>query len=299
MARICFFARKIGAIISPRWDFLARFNSKNDFSGSETCANYYKENLAEFVRDFELSHIKPLERRRLSIASKCASTLFAEIQSSIESGGIESKNIESSEIQSQNTQDLKNTQSLENTAQPLIFSSYTGEINRCFFLLNEIKKGEAISPSSFSLSVLNATPALLAINSANHSEILAISANPALENAAITGFSKLKELQDRGLCGVAVIFSYYERLAKEIQKEADEFYMSAFEMSLDASFGGVKCEIDISSLDLINSIKNEENIASDFPFLCAIKALKSTQKPQKWEIVNDKMKFAWSIENAN
>lgn len=289
MAKICFFARKIGAIISPRWDFAHRFNYKNDFSKTESCANYYKENLGEFVRDFELSHIKPLERRRLSIASKCASTLFAEIQSNIES-----KNIESSEIQCK--------KDLQNTAQPLIFSSYTGEINRCFFLLNEIKKGEAISPSSFSLSVLNATPALLAINTANHSEILAISANPALENAVLTGFSKLKELQDRGLCGVAVIFSYYERLAKEIQKEADEFYMSAFEMSLNASFGSVKCELNLDSIktdNLIESRFNEENIASDFPFLCAAKALKSTQKPQKWEIVNNKMKFAWSIENAN
>lgn len=105
----------------------------------------------------------------------------------------------------------------------LVFSSFAGEINNCFTMLNALIRNEPLSPNAFSVSVLNATPALLAIKQKNHSEITALSANPSFEYAIISAYTKLYEQKERE----AFVMSYFENLSNEPQ-----FLMLAIKMSL-------------------------------------------------------------------
>ena len=59
------------------------------------------EDLARYKKEFDLAKIPPMQRRRLSSAAKCAFSLLS---------------------------------SFESIDMPVIFSSYEGEINRCFEL---------------------------------------------------------------------------------------------------------------------------------------------------------------------
>ncbi|CAD7286181.1 beta-ketoacyl synthase chain length factor [Campylobacter suis] len=86
--------------------------------------------------------------------------------------------------------------------QPIVFSSYLGEINRCFDLLSTLK--DEVSPTSFSLSVLNAVAALLSIEDKNHNEILAISAPASFEYGVLNALKF-----DR-----AMVISYFEGVNK-------------------------------------------------------------------------------------
>lgn len=147
--------------------------------------------LAGFQTPIDLSFIPPLERRRLGRSASTAFFLYEKFAFQ---------------------------------KQPLlVFSSFAGEVNNCFTMLNTLIQKEPLSPNAFSLSVLNATPALLAINKNNHSEITAISANPAFEYAIISAYTKLYEQKERE----AFVMSYFESLAKE-----PEFLMLALKMSL-------------------------------------------------------------------
>lgn len=110
-------------------------------------------------KDLNLNFIPIIERRRLSDASKIAFSLLGDSP-------------------------LK---------MPIVFSSQKGEINRCFTMLNDLAAHHITSPTAFSLSVLNATPALLAIAQKNHSEILAISAKDCLEYGLINAYLLLCE----------------------------------------------------------------------------------------------------------
>ena len=118
--------------------------------------------LAAYERELDVSHVPPLERRRLSRAAKCA------------------------------------------------FSSYEGEINRCFELQNTLARGELISPTSFSLSVHNALSSLLAINFKNSSEISAVSAYAPLEYALVQAHLMLKSGAKN-----ALVLAYHESISQE------------------------------------------------------------------------------------
>lgn len=106
---------------------------------------------------------------------------------------------------------------------PIVFSSQKGEINRCFGMLQELAIHHLTSPTAFSLSVLNATPALLAIAHKNHSEILAISAVDCFEYGLINAYALLCESvvdsQDLRKSSIkdCLVISYDENLgSKEI-----------------------------------------------------------------------------------
>lgn len=152
--------------------------------------------LEGFKAEFELESVPALERRRLSNASKCLFTLASKF---------------------------------EFAQKPLIiFSSHKGEINRCFELLQSLRE-DFISPTSFSLSVLNATPALLAIMSANTNEILSLSASLSLEYALLNAYVNLRESKLKS----AFVVTYYEKLDLEKKHSQIDFFMLALKVSLE------------------------------------------------------------------
>lgn len=118
--------------------------------------------LATLKKDLDLSFIPVIERRRLSEASKITLGLLGDSPLHC----------------------------------PIVFSSQKGEINRCFGMLQELAIYHLTSPTAFSLSVLNATPALLAIAHKNHSEILAISAKDCFEYGLINAYMLLCESRE-------------------------------------------------------------------------------------------------------
>lgn len=118
--------------------------------GAFCSKNFTQDALAEnCVKEFKLDAIPPLERRRLGNATKCAFSLMSDLTFRIK--------------------------------PKIIFSSYSGEIYSCSSLLKTLDLESIVSPTQFSLSVLNATPASIAIATHNQSEISAISATPSLE----------------------------------------------------------------------------------------------------------------------
>ncbi len=145
--------------------------------------------LATLKKDLDLSFIPVIERRRLSEASKITLGLLGDSPLHC----------------------------------PIVFSSQKGEINRCFGMLQELAIHHITSPTAFSLSVLNATPALLAITQKNHSEILAISAVDCFEYGLINAYALLCESagdsQDLRKSSIkdCLVISYDENLgSKEI-----------------------------------------------------------------------------------
>mgnify|MGYP004511874913 FL=1 len=145
--------------------------------------------LATLKKDLDLSFIPVIERRRLSEASKITLGLLGDSPLHC----------------------------------PIVFSSQKGEINRCFGMLQELAIHHLTSPTAFSLSVLNATPALLAITQKNHSEILAISAVDCFEYGLINAYALLCESavdsQDLRKSSIkdCLVISYDENLgSKEI-----------------------------------------------------------------------------------
>lgn len=147
-------------------NFGLRFYDAIVFGDSADIKNSEFLNLKRYVKDFELSHIPVHSRRRLSPACKAAFSLSAGLELDM----------------------------------PVVFSSYSGEINRYFSLQEELASLGAISPLSFSLSVHNAISASLAIASKNHSEICAISAFSVMENALLNAFLKLENGASSVLC---------------------------------------------------------------------------------------------------
>ena len=153
--------------------------------------------LARYQRDFDLSHIPPLERRRLSRAAKCAFDL------------------------------IKGFKKLE---MPIVFSSYEGEMNRCFELQSTLAKNEPLSPTSFSLSVHNAISSLLSISMQNRYEISAISAYAPLEYALLAANLRLDEGFDKVL-----VLAYHEAISQEYFNEHSSSFMAAMIVSKQTS----------------------------------------------------------------
>ena len=113
------------------------------------------ESLNIYKKDFNLQ-FSALEQRRMGIALKSALSI------------VNSFNLSPNELKS----------------TPIIFSSFSGEIKQCVTLLKNLKD-DFVSPTAFSLSVLNATPAQMAILYQNQNEISSISAKNSLEYGII------------------------------------------------------------------------------------------------------------------
>ncbi len=145
------------------------------------------EDLARYKKEFDLANIPPLQRRRLSSAAKCAFSLLS---------------------------------SFESIDMPVIFSSYEGEINRCFELETALAKAEPVSPTSFSLSVHNAISSLLSIEAKNHNEILAISSFSPVEDALQAAFLRLNDGYEKVL-----ILAYHESIKQSYFDEKKPSFM--------------------------------------------------------------------------
>ena len=174
----------IHAIISPNVNLDAFVCQKSNQQNLATSI----DSLKSYQQDFHLSHLPPLERRRLSNASKCVFSLLSP---------------------QEHTNKPKSTPT---KPLPIVFSSTLGEINRCFNMLLNLQDSYLLSPTSFSMSVLNATPALLAIATKNNAEISAISANPSLEYGIINAYTKLKDSANH--IDEVLVLSYYEGLCE-------------------------------------------------------------------------------------
>lgn len=151
------------------------------------------EDLARYKKEFNLAKIQPMQRRRLSSAAKCAFSLLS---------------------------------SFESIDMPVIFSSYEGEINRCFELETALAKAEPVSPTSFSLSVHNAISSLLSIEAKNHNEILAISSFSPVEDALQAAFLRLNDGYERVL-----ILAYHESISQSYFDEKKPSFMLALVVS--------------------------------------------------------------------
>ena len=151
------------------------------------------EDLARYKKEFDLEKIPPMQRRRLSSAAKCAFSLLS---------------------------------SFESIDMPVIFSSYEGEINRCFELETALAKAEPVSPTSFSLSVHNAISSLLSIEAKNHNEILAISSFSPVEDALQAAFLRLNDGYEKVL-----ILAYHESISQSYFDEKKPSFMLALVVS--------------------------------------------------------------------
>ncbi|MBP3207384.1 MAG: beta-ketoacyl synthase chain length factor [Campylobacter sp.] len=122
----------------------------------DTDANFGE--LEIYKKSPDLTHIAPIERRRLSKGARFCISLLKECDE-----------------------------------MPVIFSSKHGEINRCFSLQSSLAKLEPLSPASFCISVHNAIVAQNAIFAKNRAEISAISTNLSLENGILNAVAKFDE----------------------------------------------------------------------------------------------------------
>lgn len=200
------------------------------------------ESLESFKKEPNLHFLSPLEKRRLKNAASCAFHLY---------------------------------EAINFTEKPLlVFSSYAGEVSECVKMLEQIISENSVSPNAFSLSVLNATPALLAIKQKNQNEILALSANPALEYAIINAFVTLCQKPEQK----AFIMSYYESL------DGLTYLMGAFCLSLAKPN---------YSLEILPSKTRGESISSEAVLseLDFFKAYQSGVKHYEFEALN--LHFLW------
>lgn len=112
---------------------------------------------------FNLEGLKPLEKRRLGNAAKSIFTVL---------NGLEI------------CDDLA-----------FVFSSSQGEFSRCISLLKELSLDNFVSPTSFSLSVLNSGLATFGIIKKANSPVFAISSKFVVRDAFACAYSKLNEFE--------------------------------------------------------------------------------------------------------
>lgn len=312
MNKLRFIIDDISAIISPNVDLPSLISSQK--SQNQNVLDFAQ--LQSYKADFALSHLSPLERRRLSNASKC---VFSLLQPKINEWNLGSI--------------------------PIVFSSTLGEINRCFSMLLSLQDSYLLSPTSFSMSVLNATPALLAIAHNNNAEISAISANPSLEYAMINAYMRLQEIAYKGATNKestdtnakhtnkVLVLSYYEGLAREYlaykaqnssslatpnkqnpQKNAPDFLLLAALVSLpnqlhkadnrenkEAGKKAFYATLEINKPHTKAPSQNDlEIILSELDLLAATNTIskKDTPKSISYSIDNDSFKWHIELQNA-
>lgn len=205
---ISFNISKLEAIIAP---------------GSILNNNFSKLN--KFIYEPDLSHIKALQRRRLSTSARMVFSIL--------------KNFE-----------LGNT--------PIIFSSKYGEIDRAYNLLNDLAKNEDISPTSFSLSVHNAISALHSIFAKNEAEICAISSQNSLEYAFLNAYLKLQEGHQK-----ALVISHFKGAKSEFINENLDYAVGILlekgnDFKLDFIPNNSKIAMSHSSLEFLNNYENKK-----------------------------------------
>ncbi|MDL0095297.1 beta-ketoacyl synthase chain length factor [Campylobacter vicugnae] len=154
-----------------------------------------------YQKDFKLD-FSALEQRRMGIALKSALSIVNSFDLS--------------------SQELKTI--------PIIFSSFSGESKQCVNLLKTLKD-DFVSPTAFSLSVLNATPAQMAILYQNQNEISSISAKDSLEYGFINAFTKPNQ---------KVILINYE----EFSDNLEEFSYYTFGLLLDKNYTKKQCSLE-------------------------------------------------------
>ena len=297
----------ISAIISPNVDLPSLISLQK--SQNQNALDFAQ--LQSYKADFALSHISPLERRRLSNASKC---VFSLLQPKINEWNLGSI--------------------------PIVFSSTLGEINRCFSMLLSLQDSYLLSPTSFSMSVLNATPALLAIAHNNNAEISAISANPSLEYAMINAYMRLQEIAYKEAKNKAankntehtnkvLVLSYYEGLAREYlaykaqnssslatpnkqnpQKNAPDFLLLAALVSLpnqlhkadnkEVGKRAFYATLEINKPHTKAPSPNDlEIILSELDLLAATNTISKKDAPKSISYSIDNDSFKWHIELQN
>lgn len=305
MNKLHFIINDISAIISPNVDLSSLIASQK----SQNLNVLDFAQLQSYKADFSLSHLSPLERRRLSNASKC---VFSLLQPKINEWNLGSI--------------------------PIVFSSTLGEINRCFSMLLSLQDSYLLSPTSFSMSVLNATPALLAIAHNNNAEISAISANPSLEYAMINAYVRLQEVAHKEATNKnnikhannALVLSYYEGLACEYlaykaqspnslpknapnkqnpQKNTPDFFLLAALVSLpnqphktnsDTDKKAFYATLEINKPHTKAPSPNDlEIILSELDLLAAINTLSKENAPKNISYSIDNDSFKWHIELQN
>lgn len=306
MNKLHFIINDISAIISPNVDLPSLIASQK--SQNQNTLDFAQ--LQSYKADFSLSHLSPLERRRLSNASKC---VFSLLQPKINEWNLGSI--------------------------PIVFSSTLGEINRCFNMLLSLQDSYLLSPTSFSMSVLNATPALLAIAHKNNAEISAISANPSLEYAMINAYVRLQEIaykeatnkesanKNAERTNKVLVLSYYEGLAREYlaykaqtsnattsnkqnpQKNAPDFLLLAALVSLPNQPHKTDSETDkkafYATLEINKphtkapSPNDLEIILSELDLLAATNTISKKDAPKSISYSIDSDSFKWHIELQN
>lgn len=322
MNKLHFIINDISAIISPNVDLDTLISLQKSLRENRQNPNVLDfASLQAYKADFALSHLSPLERRRLSNASKC---VFSLLQPKI------------------NEWNLKSI--------PIVFSSTLGEINRCFSMLLSLQDSYLLSPTSFSMSVLNSTPALLAIAHNNNAEISAISANPSLEYAMINAYMRLQEVANKEATNKnlpnknagniertnkVLVLSYYEGLAREYlaykaqnsnilattnkqnpQKNAPDFFLLAALVSLpnqphkadnktskgfkEADKKAFRATLEINKPHTKAPSPNDlEIILSELDLLAAINTLSKENAPKNISYSIDNDSFKWHIELQN
>lgn len=218
--------------------FSCNIENVKAFIPEEFKDNFSGTPLEKYCSAFKLDHIPVIERRRLSKGTKCVLSMF------------------------------------ENIEQPVVYASYKGEINRSLDLLHTLAESGVVSPTSFSLSVLNAVPAVSSIMYKNHNDITAVSSNPSLENALLQAYINLCDTKKNQL-----VISYYEGAFKEYFKQ-DNLYCC---VSMEVSFGNniiIEKQTSGSKYDLSGSISE-------------IEFLKHYNDKTNYTVTSDYSKWIW------
>lgn len=193
--------------------------------------------ITEYCKEAQLSHIPPIERRRLDQGARGVFTL------------------------------------LTNCNCPIVFSSFNGEINRSFKMYETLKQDGVITPTTFSLSVLNAIPALCSIMFKNTQEILAISENMSVEYGLLNAYLLLQEEASKE----CLVIAY---------REVENFYSpnGVIVLVFRVKKG--------SSLQLKQSFcqeKDRENMWSEITFL------KNYNKNHSWISISQDEQWEWNV----
>lgn len=205
--------------------------------------------LERFRGEADLSFMPPLERRRLGNAAKCVFGVAKHLESSVDLAAV-----------------------------PIVFSSYCGEINRCYTLLNTLKQNELLSPTEFSLSVLNANAALLAINRSNNSEITAVSGVNSFETGVFA--SALKGFESKG---DILLIDYYEELDSHFK--ARRFY--ALGVVLNFTDCSARFRATLSITPNINGLETSRYSAFQW--------LEHIENKSSYQIVDENSIWCWEI----
>lgn len=199
-----------------------------------------------YKKDFKLD-FSALEQRRMGIALKSALSIVNSFDLS--------------------PQELKTI--------PIIFSSFSGENEHCVKLLKNLKD-DFVSPTAFSLSVLNATPAQIAILYKNQNEISSISVKDSLEYGLLNATLKPDK---------KVLLINYEEVASSLE----HFSYYALGMLLDKEYTNRICTLDF----IPQETKDSKIYQSAFLLLKSLCDMKNHSYS-----VDSTLKWNWTLSYA-